>query len=230
MKKDYVSVIYDDKRTPRSEYPSRLASYLAKRFSLARGAKVLEVGCGRGDLLKEFHALGFDCRGLDASDHCARNMPELKVVCADLSKERFPYDDNSFDIIYHKSVLEHFNSPDHIMKETARVLRPGGRVIVLTPDWVSQMKVFYEDFTHSRPYDTRAIADLLAIYGFSGVTSELFYQLPVLWDRPYFKVLSGLLRMVLPVRAARRLTEVTKIKFFRWSVELMVLGTGINEK
>ena len=230
MKKDYVSVVYDNNRAPKSDYPFRLASYLTCRFDMKKGSKLLEVGCGRGDFLKAFYGLGIDCHGIDVSDSCAKNMPELNVACMDISENRFPYDDNTFDTVYHKSVLEHFSSPDHIMKETSRVLKPGGRVIILTPDWASQMKVFYEDFTHCRPYDARAVSDLLAIYGFTDAHAELFYQLPAVWDHPSLKIFAHLLGMMISVPYARKLTDMTKIKFFRWSVELMVLGCGINGK
>ncbi len=230
MKKDYVSVVYDRNRAPKSNYPFKLASYLVSRFNMSRSSKLLEIGCGRGDFLEAFHDLGLSCYGVDASDHCTKNMPHLNVVCLDISEDKLPYDDSAFDVVYHKSVLEHFSNPDHLMKETCRVLKPGGRVIILTPDWVSQMKVFYEDFTHSRPYNIRALSDLLTIYGFSEVKTEFFYQMPILWHYPSLKMFSNFLQMVLSVPNARRLTNMTKVKFFRWSVELMVLGTGINEK
>ena len=112
------------------------------------------------------------------------------------------------------------------MSETFRVLKPGGKVIILTPDWVSQMKVFYEDFTHYRPYDKNALKDLLSIKGFSNVKAELFCQLPTVWRYRFLNIFVKLLQLTLSTPFARRLTELTGIKFFRWSVELMVLGYG----
>ena len=47
------------------------------------------------------------------------------------------------------------------MKESWRVLKPGGRLIALTPDWKSQMKTFYNDYTHVRPYTVDSLGDLL---------------------------------------------------------------------
>ncbi len=98
----------------------------------------------------------------------------------------------------------------------------------MTPDWVSQMKVFYEDFTHCRPYDAASLHDVLRIYGFSEIETELFYQLPVLWRYPGLKILCKLLQITLSTPNARKLTRTSGIKFFRWSVELMVLGAGIK--
>jgi ubiquinone/menaquinone biosynthesis C-methylase UbiE len=224
--KDYVSVIYDEKRTPKTDYPAKFTEYLIGRFDIRDSSKLLEIGCGRGEFLEAFQKAGLVCYGVDLSDYCAKNKIGINIACLDLTKEDIPYPDNYFDVVYHKSFLEHLYSPDKVMKETYRVLKPGGRVIILTPDWVSQMRVFYEDFTHCRPYTTKALHDLFQIYGFSGIGVELFYQYPAIWKFPALKILSRLMQVVLSTQAARRLTEITKIKYFRWSVELMILGYG----
>ena len=225
---NYVSVVYDETRTPRTDYPFKLATYLAGRYGLRKGDKFLEIGYGRGEFLDSFKQLGLDCFGVDLSNYSAANLKNIKVQKVDISKDKLPYEDNCLDVVYHKSLIEHLYSPDQLMKETYRVLKPGGRVIILTPDWVSQMKVFYEDFTHSRPYDINSLRDLLKVYGFSKIETKLFYQLPALWYHPSLKILSRFLQAIMSTPTARRLTKRSQIKFFRWSVELMVLGTGIK--
>lgn len=227
MKKDYLSVVYDE-RTPRTEYPFELAAYLSGRFSFKEGDKLLEIGCGRGEFLEAFKKLGLDCYGIDLSDRSTQSPGEDQIRKVDVSKDLLPYTDGSFDIVYHKSLIEHLYSPDNLMRETYRVLKPGGRVIILTPDWVSQMKVFYEDYTHSKPYNKVSLHDLLQVYGFSNVQTELFHQLPLVWKHPQIKVLTKVLQILISTPTARKVTEITGIKFFRWAVELMVLGTGIK--
>lgn len=224
--KDYVSVVYDEKRTPRTDYPSKLVLYLFNRFNLKEKQKLLEIGCGRGEFLTAFQKLGLDCYGADMCDSSVKISGKLDVKKTDISKDKLPFEDNTFDIVYHKSLIEHLHSPINLMEETLRVLKPGGITIILTPDWASQMKVFYEDFTHFRPYDMTSLRDLLEIKGFSNVSSELFYQLPLVWHYPFLKVFSKLLQLFISTPKARKLTKITKIKFIRWSVELMVLGVG----
>jgi len=221
---DYVSIVYDENRAPKTFYPKQLISYLIKRFELKNNARLLELGCGRGDFLFEFQNFGFVCSGLDRELSSTQNEYNLEVKLCDLANETFPFKDNSFDIVYHKSVLEHVYNPKNIMEETLRILKPGGKLIILTPDWHSQWKNFYEDFTHSRPYDRIALSDVLKVYGFSNVKVEKFYQLPIIWKVPLFKLVSGFLRLFLNVYSARWLTDKTGIKIFRWSIELMILG------
>lgn len=222
---NYISVVYDQTRTPKTNYPAQLANYLMKRFGISKGDKLLELGCGRGDFLNAFHEQGLECFGVDRDESSKSFQPHLKIETCDLSKNNLPFADESFDVIYHKSVLEHVYDPTHLMLESRRVLKKGGKLVFLTPDWVSQMAVFYEDFTHCRPYDVAATRDILRVFGFNNIQAERFYQLPQVWHNPLLKFLCLPLKC-LPVRQARWLAEKTGIKFFRWYIELMVLGYG----
>lgn len=224
MTKDYLSVVYSDARAPQTNYPLALAEYLTKRFDFRRGECLLEIGCGRGDFLKAFQKAGLKCWGVDAGKKSAELLPDFDIRQCDISKEPLPFEDSAFDIVYHKSLIEHLHDPAHLMDETSRILKDGGKLIILTPDWVSQMKNFYEDFTHCRPYTETGIRDVLNIWDFKDITVEKFYQLPALWQWPFLKSLSKMLSIFLSVNSARRLTEKTGCKFFRFSVELMILG------
>jgi SAM-dependent methyltransferase len=221
---DYISLVYDEKRTPKTEYPHQMTAYLSRRFQLTTGSRLLELGCGRGDFLKAFRDHGFECHGVDREPSAQAASPDLQIAICDIETQKLPYPDGFFDIVYHKSVIEHIYSPGNLMMETRRVLKPGGKCIILTPDWVSQMQVFYEDITHCRPYDTNALRDAFALFGFANIIVERFRQLPVLWTSRSLTLLAQAMSLVLNVRTARSITRKTGIKFFRWGVELMVLG------
>lgn len=222
MKNDYITVVYSNDTSPKTNYPTQLINYLITRFKLTTNKNILEIGCGRGDFLKAFNHAGFNCKGLD------REQSSGVTIC-DVSNQTFPFENNSFDVVFHKSLIEHLYDPNFLMEETYRVLRPGGLVIILTPDWVSQMKVFYEDYTHSRPYNTKALYDLLKIKNFERVHTEIFYQLPIIWKYPILKIVSKVLQVFLSTPLSRKITKTTNIKFIRWSVELMVLGVGYKK-
>jgi SAM-dependent methyltransferase len=225
-KTDYISIIYSESRTPKSTYPMELIRYLMNRYSIENKGKILEIGCGRGDFLCEFSKVGLTSFGVDRESSAIEFTKELDIQICDISKDKLPFCDNYFDVIFHKSLIEHLYDPENLMRESFRTLKQSGRIIILTPDWVSQMKIFYEDITHSRPYDKSALRDALSIYGFRNISVEKFYQLPILWKHKFLKIFSILLRMFFSVNIARSMTKITKIKYFRWSVELMILGYG----
>ena len=75
-------------------------------------------------------------------------IPEAEILQSDLRNEPLPYEDNSFDYVFSKSVLEHFYYPEELVQEIFRILKPGGLVITMVPDWVSVYKTFYDDYTH----------------------------------------------------------------------------------
>lgn len=227
-KTDYVSVVYDEHRAPPGTYPDKLATHLCDRFGLFEGNRLLEIGIGRGDFLAAFSRLGLEVAGVDRE---LNELSALRGISADLkrcdiAKDALPYPDNSFDVVYHKSVIEHVYDPLPLMRESMRILKPGGKLIILTPDWHSQYKVFFEDFTHCRPYDVQSLADLLKICGVRNSGSELFRQLPVLWSSPWLLPASAIVGFFIPVPFARKLTKLTGVSFIRWSSEKMVLGYG----
>jgi ubiquinone/menaquinone biosynthesis C-methylase UbiE len=227
MSGKYLDVFYSKTAEQKSDYPFRLAEYLVNRFHILPGQTLLDLGCGRGDFLLSFQKLGLKCIGVDNEI-----TPELKSLIdikkIDLSSQPLPFTDNSVDVVFQKSFIEHFHSPKNLMEESYRVLRPNGKIIILTPDWSSQKEVFYDDFTHCRPYTTSAVQKILQSYGYKNITIEKFYQLPLVWRYPSLKFLLKPLGFILPTTLARRLSQITGIKSFRWSVELMVLGTGIK--
>ena len=57
MAKNYLSVVYDEKSHPYSDYPKKLCAYLFQSFGFKEGMKMLEPGCGRGEFLKNFKDL-----------------------------------------------------------------------------------------------------------------------------------------------------------------------------
>jgi len=216
----YIDTIYDEKIRPQTSYLFQLSNYLFHRFGMEGGYRLLDVGCGRGDLVRTFGSLGLIASGLDRERSQAH--VDIHIRYGDIESEPFPFDDEIFDVVFSKSLIEHLFDPTNFMKECFRILKPGGRIILMTPDWNSQAKIFFDDYTHRQPYNVTAVRDILKIFGFQKVNSETFYQLPILWKYPALKIVSYILQL-LPL-----ITMKSRIKFVRWSVELMVLGTGVK--
>lgn len=98
-----------------------------------RGRRVFEGSCGRGRLTRELRALGCEVVGstFDADSPLPADVRCLTGV--DLN-ERLPLEDESFDVAVLQEVIEHLESPAHAIREVNRILVPGGRWILTTPN------------------------------------------------------------------------------------------------
>jgi ubiquinone/menaquinone biosynthesis C-methylase UbiE len=141
-----------------------------------------------------------------------------------LEYEKLPFEDNFFDIVFSKSVMEHLYRADHYLNEMHRVLKCGGRLILMVPDWKTQCRIFFNDPTHVHPYTKASVEKLLIMQGYAHIFVEYFHQLPVLWKHPELTVFVKLLGLMGPVK------KIHRNKFVRFSRELMILGTGIKQK
>ena len=168
---DYLDVTYNENDKPRTDFPFNLAKHIVEKFNLKKNDKILDVGCGRCEVLTAFGQLGLDISGIDGSERirsfAPKNISKLEIL--DFTKEHFPFEDNTFDVIFTKSVIEHIHDPTHFMKEILRILKPGGIFISLTPEWASQIQTFYDDPTHVHPYQPMGLKDLLILSEFKDV-------------------------------------------------------------
>lgn len=218
MNKQYLAVAYDLESHPYSDYPSKLCAYLFQVFNLKKGMKMLEPGCGRGEFLFNFQKLGLDVVGVDISPEAKTFGHDFEISICDIETEKLPFKDDTFDIIYSKSFIEHLYYPERYLKEAYRVLKPGGILLTLVPDWESNYKIYFDDFTHRTPFTIISLRDAYKMHQFKEVKVFKFRQLPILWRFPILNYLSMFIAPFIPIR--------TKIKFLRWSRELMLIGVG----
>ena len=182
MKKDYLEVVYNEIDKPFTSYPKKLAKHLSKKYNIQKKNNLLELGCGRGEFLKGFSDIGVECYGVDLSDYAKKICPSAHISKVNLVSEELPFQENFFDFIYSKSFVEHFYHPEKIFEESYRVLKPGGKLITLTPDWETIYKMFYEDYTHRTPFTINSLKHIHSINGFRKIKVERFRQLPIIWN------------------------------------------------
>ena len=145
-------------------------------LNLPQIGRVLEVGSGLGLLASEVARTSPDLvvTGLERSEEqiaCARNVPgNLTLLQGDA--HHLPFEDNHFDIVYCRYVLEHLTDPMVALREMYRVLMPGGQVAVQENDMSKA------DFDPACPAATHWIAKMIetqaAVGGDALVGRKLF--------------------------------------------------------
>jgi ubiquinone/menaquinone biosynthesis C-methylase UbiE len=217
---DYLTVVYNEKDRPYTTYPQKLCNYIFNVFKMGKGMKLLEVGCGRGEHLIHFKNMGLDVHGVDVSPESVKYQPDIQIKIENIEKNGIPYDDNYFEIVYSKSFIEHLYYPENYIKEAYRVLKNGGLFLTLVPDWETNYKIYFDDYTHRTPFTKASLEDIYKIFGFEKVEVHKFRQLPIVWKYPVLNYFCAAISSFTPVRV--------KNKFLRWSRELMIIGSGIK--
>jgi ubiquinone/menaquinone biosynthesis C-methylase UbiE len=223
-KYDYTRIVYNKSDIPITSYPKKLINYIIKKFDLKPEQELLELGPGRGDFLKEFSNNKFKISAVDVSDYVKEYCPDVTFKYSDLEKDNIPFKDEQFDIIYSKSFVEHFYYPEKVFKEIFRVLKPGGRVITLTPHWKYMFKNFYEDYSHRTPFTKESLNYIQKVNGFKNIKTINFRQLPALWKFKSLILFSEITRILAPS------FFFNKFKWVRFSKEVMLLSISQKPK
>jgi 2-polyprenyl-3-methyl-5-hydroxy-6-metoxy-1,4-benzoquinol methylase len=143
-------------------------------------APVLDIGCGRGELLELLRDADIPAHGIDVDRamvaHCrAKGLTDVEV--ADAVTYVQGVEGSSLGAIIAAQVIEHLPYPEllEFLRTAPRKLRPGGRLIVETvnPHAAHAMKTFWVDFTHQHPVFPEVVLALCRLSGFS--TAYVFH-------------------------------------------------------
>ncbi len=95
--------------------------------------KILDIGCGHGDFWKPVYDKTLYSYGIDPDQTALDKNIYIKNKIVGIV-ENLPFENNFFDIVVAAWVLEHLADPEKAFREVYRVLKPGGKVIFLTPN------------------------------------------------------------------------------------------------
>ena len=127
---------------------------LAIAASVQPGHRVVEVGCGKGRFLTAILARQPDvrCTGVDPSEGLSRHLPpEVRAVAGTL--ESIPLPDDAFDVAFSVEAIEHSANPKRAVEEMTRVVRPGGRVIIIDKQRAQWGRLDCPPWEHWPPID-----------------------------------------------------------------------------
>ena len=114
-----------------------VASLLAARGA---GGTLVDVGCGAGDLWRVTR--GRFTRGIGIDVVRYPDLPqEVAFELADLDRDRLPLPDASADVTAAIEVIEHLENPRAFVRELVRVTKPGGWIVVTTPNQLSVLSL-----------------------------------------------------------------------------------------
>lgn len=123
----------------------RLADRLSRLSAAAQqylppGGSILDLGCGTGELARTLAIAGFRVTGCDISAEMldraalARDTESVSWVRLDPGWQALPFGPSTFDVVVASSVLEYVDNPRAVLRECARVLRPGAAMLCTVPD------------------------------------------------------------------------------------------------
>jgi ubiquinone/menaquinone biosynthesis C-methylase UbiE len=109
--------------------------------------KILDVGTGTGFLAILLAELGNNCTGMDISEgmmKVAKKKAEksnLNIKFCIGDAENLPIEDNSYDVVVNRHLLWTIPHPEKALNEWIRVLKPGGKLIILDGDWFYKNRI-----------------------------------------------------------------------------------------
>lgn len=107
---------------------------LVRSHTALQGRRVLDAGCGVGMYMAAFQREGALVFGVEIEGDRAAEASRLVGNTAIGSVESLPFADASFDVVFSHEVLEHVGDDKRALAEMARVVHPGGQIILFVPN------------------------------------------------------------------------------------------------
>lgn len=141
---DRAGQVYDAQSDLHAPWHEAALPYLKQSVP---GHDVLEIGCGRGAMARYLVDLG--ARTVTAADFSRSAVRQAQDILAGTAAratiediQRMSYSSASFDTVVSFETIEHCPDPERAIAELARVLRPGGTLILTTPNYLGLMGLF----------------------------------------------------------------------------------------
>ncbi len=199
-----LETIYQRRFGPDLIFRQRMWQVLCRDFFqefVAPESSVLEIGAGYCEFINNINAK--EKIAVDLNPDTRRYADDSIRVVISASTNLTALSTGSVDVAFASNFFEHLERPDIVqtMREVARVLRPGGRFLVLQPNYRYCFRDYWMFFDHLTALDHHSLAEALEISGFSVVKSinrflpyttksrlpksliliKLYLKFPILW-------------------------------------------------
>lgn len=149
--------------------------------SLKPNKITVDIGAGDGYLKKEFVKRKINYFGYDIGD-------------LDIEKDPIPHEDNSVDYVINLGLIEALKNFDNLMNESYRILKKGGYIYTLTPNWKKDFKNFFDNPIHFNPIAPNKIESIYKIYNFKNIIvvpgvrskSKFYYTGKYKFEKAYY--------------------------------------------
>tara|TARA_Y100000590_G_scaffold463725_1_gene631199 strand:+ start:895 stop:1566 length:672 start_codon:yes stop_codon:yes gene_type:complete len=139
-----------------------------------KDSKIIDLGYGDGSFLKALEKNQIESKGYDFDT-------------VNFENDEIPEASNSLDFITCNSVIEHLNDATNLLEEAFRILKPGGKLILITPNFFYDYENFYDDPTHINPFTIEKLKTILEINNFKNINilPWIVMKNPILWKIPF---------------------------------------------
>lgn len=159
------------------------------------GKRVLDVGCSSGYLARPLVAAGCTVVGLELDPGAAEGARDVceEVLVGDVETMKLPFEPVSFDVVLCGDVIEHLRDPGAFLARARALLRPGGHLVLTTPNvanWSMRFALLMGrwrytergilDRTHTHLFTRKTLVETLERAGYRVETLDFTVPLPVL--------------------------------------------------
>lgn len=193
----------------------READYL--RFMTLRSeptGKLLDVGCGGGRFLNRMKMRGWEVEGSDFDEQATQKVSArygIKTHVGDLSQCALPA--NSFDVITMSQTIEHLYTPEATLHECLRLLKPGGLLVMTTPNVNSIAAAEFS--AHWRGWEAPRHLHLFSVESLRWLTLRVGFD--IVEARSYTSGCSGVYRVSRTLQHPELVSWLEQLKLLIWS-------------
>jgi 2-polyprenyl-3-methyl-5-hydroxy-6-metoxy-1,4-benzoquinol methylase len=120
---------------------------------LERGEKILEIGCGTGGFLKKIMEKGFRATGLELNQNSLKIGQEKNLdILAESAEEHAKKFEGYYDVICSFQVLEHVAEAGNMIKNSLKLLRSGGKIIISVPNNIQGSPIIENNILNMPPH------------------------------------------------------------------------------